>query len=619
MYKNINLSNNGSKVSGLHHEGLNCTGWTVEQNGPDSPSENDEIKPGEGGFIIWASAVYEKDQTVIQTEISYYDENGNKQCDKGTVVVDDGYNKNTDYIVHDALSAELSAIAHYGDTENSTNFVDWNYDRGEPLGDYGYGGNRTLVIKAVYQEQPVHITCAYRDSEGETSIISGDVLLDKTTGEDIYGAFEAFLIEKNIPNIENIKGWAFNTGFGQAFDELGDEITVAAIYDQYKPSYVRRCYLKCELVGGKYEYYAINGNGGIPQEPDVIYVESNEFPDSFDNSGPLVDDYSQKVYEAVGITFANEPCGDLDLQGYRMEGAEINPEIVKEKTPAASYYYRYAPLYDMMAIYNKAYVEVVMPNGEVKGTLWNPNKKYKIDAGKPGDLWEKTTIASGGTSIPNGSEVPIDPLHTTFSMWKIKQSPLKSEDIQEALKERTLAETSCEADEIQSEYYDVKLLKPVAQGSAGAAYVPVTKTDFPTEGVWIMFEYPDGADKNTGVVITHMFDEDNPNDIEIITENTPGKKRIIKTDRGVKVLMYSLSPIAVSYGDALASDDVNQGGTTDSGNTGNGAVGGSSGGSTTPDSSVNTGDDFSAIPYIAVMAIAFAGVAVAMFRRKTVK
>ena len=46
---------------------------------------------------------------------------------------------------------------------------------------------------------------------------------------------------------------------------------------------------------------------------------------------------------------------------------------------------------------------------------------------------------------------------------------------------------------------------------------------------------------------------------------------------------------------------------------------GTSSGSTTPDSSVNTGDDFSAIPYIAVMAITLAGVAVALFRRKTVK
>lgn len=38
-----------------------------------------------------------------------------------------------------------------------------------------------------------------------------------------------------------------------------------------------------------------------------------------------------------------------------------------------------------------------------------------------------------------------------------------------------------------------------------------------------------------------------------------------------------------------------------------------------PDNSPNTGDDFSAIPYIAVTVIALAGVAVAMFRRKTVK
>lgn len=48
---------------------------------------------------------------------------------------------------------------------------------------------------------------------------------------------------------------------------------------------------------------------------------------------------------------------------------------------------------------------------------------------------------------------------------------------------------------------------------------------------------------------------------------------------------------------------------------------GSAGGSatTTPDNSPNTGDDFSAVPYIIVTIIALAGVAAAMLRRKTVK
>ena len=73
-------------------------------------------------------------------------------------------------------------------------------------------------------------------------------------------------------------------------------------------------------------------------------------------------------------------------------------------------------------------------------------------------------------------------------------------------------------------------------------------------------------------------------------------------------------------GKQTASNDSEQGGNpgTTPGNTGDNTTQGGSA-ATTPDNSPNTGDDFSAVPYIVVTMIALAGVAVAMFRRKTVK
>lgn len=225
----------------------------------------------------------------------------------------------------------------------------------------------------------------------------------------------------------------------------------------------------------------------------------------------------------------------------------------------------------------------------------------------------------GGTSIPGGSYIDVAPPFAKFSMWTLSQTPLEEvpfeltgsegfesvDEIQDEMDEDAIAAKPTWNDtEIQSEHYDVELFRVVS-----GELVRVEEKDFldkngNNNGIWVMLAYPEGTDKNTDFVITHMFTKTtkvgnktyNPGDIEVISGN-----RVVKTAKGIKVKMYSLSPMSIAYDPTAVSND-----------------GSGEGGSTTTDSSVNTGDDFSAIPYIEGMVIAIAGVAAALFRRKTV-
>ena len=119
--------------------------------------------------------------------------------------------------------------------------------------------------------------------------------------------------------------------------------------------------------------------------------------------------------------------------------------------------------------------------------------------------------------------------------------------------------TGLEADGMQVEYYEVELYK--CDPTNGL--VSVKDSNFPTNGIWVSFDYPKGTDKNTTFAITHMFTEGSKaGQVEIITEKTLGKDgqlRLIKTERCIKVLMYSLSPIGVLYGEADDSTSINDG------------------------------------------------------------
>lgn len=275
------------------------------------------------------------------------------------------------------------------------------------------------------------------------------------------------------------------------------------------------------------------------------------------------------------------------------------------------------------AIYDKVYVEIVGSDGSVETKFVDPKNKnenpYKIGTAGNGEVWNSEVPHMGGTSIPGGSYIDVAPPFAKFSMWTLSQTPLEEvpseltgsegfesvDEIQDEMDEDAIATKPTWNDtEIQSEHYDVELFRVVS-----GELVRVEEKDFldkngNNNGIWVMLAYPEGTDKNTDFVITHMFTKTtkvgnktyNPGDIEVISGN-----RVVKTAKGIKVKMYSLSPMSIAYDPTAVSND-----------------GSGEGGSTTTDSSVNTGDDFSAIPYIAGMVIALAGVAAALFRRKTV-
>ena len=297
------------------------------------------------------------------------------------------------------------------------------------------------------------------------------------------------------------------------------------------------------------------------------------------------------------------------------------------------------------------YVEIVGADGSVEQKLIDPDdpeqNPFIIGTPDNGELWNEEGPGFGGTAIPGGSEVFVQTTYMRYSMWTVDMYMLEEvpealtnefesfEQLQDAMDAETEGAVSWEEDKFQADYYEVSLLKATDNGQE-----PVSNEEFPVNGIWVMFAYPEGTDKDTDFVITHMFTEDSKDgkhkagDIETIKEGD----RLIKTDRGVKVLMYSLSPISVAYGEADDTNSDNQGGSDNpAGGTtggqpstgGNGtSTGGNAAGSTDSttaggsaatdkaDTATKTGDDFNMALPIALAGLAVIGMAAAVVTRK---
>lgn len=623
------VDNKGVALDDMHYQDKNLvfeewviTGADIEMSSESGLGETAIGNCG-GGFRVYATAKYEDGAAPVQTILSYYDENGDLCNEKIVFVVKDASNKTTEKAYNEMKAAGKLNVKHgdYG-------FIDWNYPNRDLIGEPDMGVSfyiQPLEIKATYSMQPVQVKCIYNNN-GEVVTVEGSALVDTTdTTQNLYTGFEAFLNENKVP-VEGVIGWAFNTNAYNNWQHEGqpqDEIMVAAVYEDYTPIYLDNSYVKCDSVDNMY-YTA--------QDWETVAYVNSKYPDSIDPDGN--DTYSEKAIAAIKTQYDDNP-GELKLVGYKINGIEYAKDTVYKKDEN-SYLYCCAPLYGVSAIYDKVYVEIIGKDGSVTQKLWDVNQKYPLE-GESTDLWNIEGANFGGDTIPGGSEVQLEAPFVKFSAWTLEKNPL--EEVPEGLYYGNIDQLSAAMDdkvqgalknqengEVYSDYYDVTLFNPSTD-----AYV--SNEDFPENGIWVTFEYPEGTDKNnTDFVISHMFTEHgngyNAGDIEVITEKTlgkDGKPRLVKTDRCIKVLMYSLSPISVNYGDDLDVIDENQGGTTPGGSNDPaqpgtpGTTGAGTGTITTPDSSANTGDNFNMIPFIAIIMIAMAGVAAAMLRRKTVK
>ena len=531
----------GQGLSGMHYKdsSLIFDSWEISGGfNPPPGMEAGDVEIGNcgGGFEMYVQANYKNDAAPVQVTVTYYDKNANKCTDEHVVVVSNASSKSTKD-VYDILASngQLPAVSkHHGTFE-------WEYlDMPifeNPEEKYVPG----FRITAAYEAQPLNIKYTYRNTSGKSVTISGKTTIKP--GKDVYTAFEEFLTEKGV-STNNVIGWALNPQCIDHHSSVVDTIEAAAIYSGYKPVYAIRMFMDYDSSDSSYHFIDTFEN------PDIIYVPG-DYPNYIDY--PATDAFSLQVQDAINTMYKNN-AGKLKLIEYTITGTQFEPEKFGKDNK-----YMSAPEYTLYANYDKVYVEVIGHDGSVKQYFHNPEEPFELDYGNEATVWNKELAQMGGTSIPSGSEVSVEGPYTKFSAWTMSKESLK--EVPEELKSyfTNISEiqtkmfntakdgkTGLKADGMKVEYYEVELYK----------------CD-PTNGLVSISDYQKGTDKNTAFAITHMFAEGSKaGQVEIITEKTLGKDgqpRLIKTERGIKVLMYSLSPIGVLYGEADDSLDANDG------------------------------------------------------------
>lgn len=91
---------------------------------------------------------------------------------------------------------------------------------------------------------------------------------------------------------------------------------------------------------------------------------------------------------------------------------------------------------------------------------------------------------------------------------------------------------------------DAKLYDVTLQTQEGDEWVPVTKDNFPTEGLLVILPYPEGTDRwHYEFNVAHMFEEEingqKPGDIEY--------PYVEKTSEGLRVRLNGLSPVMIAW------------------------------------------------------------------------
>lgn len=574
-----------------------------------------------GGFRVNAYAQYENDAAPVQVTLCYYDENGDYCEDEMVYVVrEDASEKKTTY-VYDELDKDGKLNVSHNEAYIFDTWSCPELDLFSGMYEDVSFYIEPLEIKATYINQPVQVTCTYKDN-GEAVTITGKTIVGPN--QNLYDGFEAFLLAENIP-VEDVIGWAFNSNDYNNWQHEGqpqDKITVAAVYEDSTPVYVDRASVKFDSID--HMYYVGQDRG------EIIYINS-EYPENINYEDG--DDYSSAILSAANAKFGKNP-GEMTFKEFRYVNLEYSDSIVYKATKEhpedpEPYLYCCAPMCDLTAEYEEVFVEIIGEDGTATQELWDPEEEYVVP-GSDSDIYNIEGPGIGGDTIPGGESITLFAPYTILAMWTLSWNELADvqiedelitvNEIQQDMQDETIeGKPSWDASKVQIGYHDIELLKSTENGG-----IPATSEEFPDDGVWVTFEYPEGTDRYTVFVITHMItDGDNAGEIETIIDDNTGNSRLIRTERGIKVKMYSLSPIALAYTDEVDEGSAIQGAPTDSNQPGtinpNSPQNGQNQSAPTPDKAVNTGDDFSAIPFIAIMAIALAGVAAAMFRRKTVK
>lgn len=612
-------------AAGEHYAGIGgyLKDWKI--TGTSFGDNYDTTAEAEGGEI-YLMADY-GGRAIVMTDIAYYDMNKDAVNNSKAVVVERNTYPNgmTYNDVYRLIQEDLPNAGEHG-----YDFLRWELSEDanaivKGKDDSLWGTDLTdarFQVYAVYKNCPISFVYKY---------LNNNVVEEKDVKLVIDGnktLAELFIenIPESIPS-KDIYGWAIDpqitwTNYPSAGTQ---EITGAAQYKTtssndndgwMSPVFTSRQLIAYDEAAN--EYY-------IPDQTEELFYVNVATPDSEDD-GQAVKDMESEL-----IKLAGEDVKEFKFQGYEVHYKFIANEKIKVSEVKGDYTIYVGPRYALKAIYNNALVILEYPDGEIDNfpmNIPNPDKAPKLDlpaAYKGKDLlWDKGVAFAGGNAILGGTSEPIESPYTKFTTYEVSMNELTEapeglnktlEEVKNEMRETGFSYKHWKSGEIV--YLDVELLRKSGQEE----WTEVDDSYFPEKGKVIYLPYPEGTDKNTEFVVSHMITSDyhdgkNKGDVEILS--------CTNCEQGIRIVVNSLSPIAVAYNGEIGDpagpvNPDNAADPTESTKPVGAYDTAEPADSDSADEAAQTGDDFNAGLFIAIMIVAFAGIITVLFKRKPIE
>ena len=510
-----------------HYPGMKVKNWTF--NG----STIDELgSVAEGG--MWFNGIANYEKLLVQTELSYYNEDYEVETLTKNVIVDSNALYSDVYKSLDDMTTNMSFDIVPNDWEYEY-ALDDQLDEETYWDKVNHHGRFIANKNAVYDKYKFTVDYSYLDGN---TVKAGSETLMVENGKTVKDICNQILGEKLNTNANYT--WAFNPVY--TYDLTTDRIgismnyaNVAVVYDDKTPIFTTLYGLK----GNVGEYKAVDSNEVfyVDIEP-LTEVPQHELDEAFVNgiNEKAVAAASNKyINEVVGINLEYiEPIYEPTLNQYEGYGVGIYIVLYARYDKAVLF----AVWYDDNGKQEEQYVL------ESGGTFELPQKGNFVQ------FWDLGGPTFGGNYQLSGSKVTVEtPWMIATSKYRLGVGGLTEvpagftlTEVKNALKEEVQKTEGFNATNTKYEFYDV-VLRDADSGES------VVFEEFPTEGVTFFIECPEGVEPKVGnFVVSHLITSESHEDygktetLEIVEifKGADGKYYLA-------VKASSFSPVALAY------------------------------------------------------------------------
>ena len=505
-----------------HYEGMEFTGWNYEGMG-----ELDMNAVATGG---WLHAAAQYKEALVTTAISYFDADGEPIVEFKPIII--GKDK-TYYDVCKAMGIQDEAVH----CEEYAFTGEWRPN--QPMMDtISADPFEWLILTAVYENMPVHFTYSYLEN-GEVKKESVDTFVNSEIPT-------LQLVEQNMPkgiDTTNIDSWELypDYSFENWVSANYSDVWVAADYNDSNPVFAGVINL---------EYNAETKEQEIVETEQVYFVNADVPSNEEDPKIPALDaavfDAAEKVNNSDSDTFKFE---NYEVHMRLIENADAvlaNKGEVHHDGYELKHDYELGVKYLLKAVYDKSLVVLEYPDGKVERLELETGSTFVLPEMYNGQqlYWDQGIAFAGGNPVLGGEEVIVESPYTSFtSIYRLNTGGLTSvpEDLGMTVAEvkNNLAAAAKEElgnANVVTKFFDVSLSSKDYDDN----WSEIDGSWFPMEGFTFTLPYP----ANTKFVVTHMITDDyhptyKKGEIEILEHEN--------TEDGIKVTVYSMSPIGVSY------------------------------------------------------------------------